>query len=52
MKKTYIIPKLETIELKTAGMLALSNGDNVHNSKGGTEDYAPGFDWDDDFDEE
>ena len=51
MKKTYMIPKLETIEVKTAGMLALSRGKGdgyIDPSEMG----APSMTWDDEYDEE
>ena len=50
MKKTYMIPEMETIELKTKGALLIpaSKSDGTP-----TEWGAPSYDdWDDDFDEE
>ena len=51
MKKTYMTPAMETIEVKTTGMLAVSggvgNGSTPGNEfNGSDESYSPGFDID------
>ena len=49
MKKTYMIPEMETIELKTKCAMLLPGSKSDGNA---TEWAAPSMDWDDDFDEE
>ena len=51
MKKKYMIPEMETIEIQTSGALLMPMSVN-----GKTDDpnslLAPSYDFDDDFDEE
>ncbi len=49
MKKTYIIPSLEVIQVKTQQMLAASQvgfGDSVTSATGAE---APEFEWDEEY---
>ncbi len=48
MKKTYIIPSLEVIQVKTQQMLAASRVD-MFNTDATDAGMAPEFEWDDEY---
>ena len=51
MKKTYLIPEMETIEIQTSGMLAASLPETNGGSAVGP-GMAPGFDFDEEDEED
>ena len=51
MKKIYMTPEMETIEIQTSGALLMPMSVNGKTNNSG-DLLAPGYDFDDDFDEE